>query len=537
MILSPLRMLPIIAFACATLLARADQFDVVSAQQTSPGNVSATVTLGGPGRLQRNELSLELDGSGPVPASEIAASSAANSPSWLVLCLDRSGSVGSVAFDDLKSALNAALTAQGSPELGFKIAVIGFGTRTVQALGFSSQTAQVTSAIDRLKIEPGGKTKLHDTIASGLATLRAEGDGRKRLMVASDGKDVGSTLSAKRLVELAQQAPAIPIDALSVGALGPRESDSLSLLAGATGGRFIQVTDPGQLRPAVQALLAGNAPAPLFNVAFSYPASTEDRQAETATLLYAPEGRAPVRRPLGIAVAALAQTKAPVAAPDTKLPSQQSQPADEARGVFATAFKWLRAIPIFYWWIAVAVLALLLLLAWLLRSRKDPEPVLAQRPQSDNATVVARPATLPSPAPPTPPRRSATMVGYAWPAPRPGSPTAILRGVSGASRGQQFAVEKAAYRVGCAPDNDLVLIGDDFASGNHALLRFDANALYVEDLGSTNGSRLNGVAFKSAVRSLAPGDELQFGHTTLVVLSTGGGTAAPARSGLEPRVS
>ena len=63
------------------------------------------------------------------------------------------------------------------------------------------------------------------------------------------------------------------------------------------------------------------------------------------------------------------------------------------------------------------------------------------------------------------------MVGFAWPVPRPGHPTEILRGVSGAARGQLYAVEKTAYRVGCSPDNDLVIVGDDFASGHHALLR------------------------------------------------------------------
>ena len=134
-----------------------------------------------------------------------------------------------------------------------------------------------------------------------------------------------------------------------------------------------------------------------------------------------------------------------------------------------------------------------------------------------------------------PPRRSGTQVGFAWPTPQAGHPAAILRGVSGAMRGEQFAMDKALFQVGCAPDNDIVLIGDDFASGHHAILRAQAHALYVEDLGSLNGSYLNGAQFKSATRALSPGDELKFGHTTLEVLAaeTAGHRAHPD---FEPKV-
>ena len=532
-------MLPVLAFACTSLLAHADSLEIVSARQTSPGHVAATVAIAGPSRLQPNELSLELDGARPVNASTIAPSATPGAPGWLVLCLDRSGSIGPAAFGTLKSALDGGLAAQGSATLGYKVAVVSFGTHTVQVLGFTDQGAQVVSAIDRLRIEPGGKTRLHDAIAGALATLRAEGEGRKRILVASDGKDEGSTLSAKRLVELAQQPPTIPIDALSFGALAPGESESLSLLAGATGGRFIQVTDPSRFGPAVRTLLAGNAPAPLYDVVFSYPASTDDRQAESVTLVYAAEGRPAVRQPLGITVAAQAQaqTEAPVVAPPPDTKSDQTQPTPvEEPGFFAKLMRWLRGLPQLVWWIAIALAVLLLALAWRMRARKDAPIVQPPPPPPPgDATVVVRPPTQPQPAPP---RRSATVVGFAWPAPRPGQPTAILRGVSGVLRGQQYQVDKAAYRLGCAPDNDLVIVGDDFASGHHALLRYEANALYVEDRGSTNGSRLNGAAFKSATRSLSPGDELQFGHTTLEVLSAGsaGAATAQAHSGLEPRV-
>lgn len=59
--------------------------------------------------------------------------------------------------------------------------------------------------------------------------------------------------------------------------------------------------------------------------------------------------------------------------------------------------------------------------------------------------------------------------------------------------------------------NNTVVIDDPFASGDHAALTFRGRAWYVEDLGSTNGTYVNG----SPVEGVAPlgfGDEIQVGQ-------------------------
>jgi hypothetical protein len=59
--------------------------------------------------------------------------------------------------------------------------------------------------------------------------------------------------------------------------------------------------------------------------------------------------------------------------------------------------------------------------------------------------------------------------------------------------------------------NNTVVIEDPFASGDHAALTFRGRAWYVEDLGSTNGTYVNG----SPVEGVAPlgfGDEIQVGQ-------------------------
>jgi pSer/pThr/pTyr-binding forkhead associated (FHA) protein len=68
--------------------------------------------------------------------------------------------------------------------------------------------------------------------------------------------------------------------------------------------------------------------------------------------------------------------------------------------------------------------------------------------------------------------------------------------------------------LGRAPDAGLSLDGDDFASARHA--RFDAQAdgVWVEDLGSTNGTFVNGAQI-SERRLLQPGDVIRVGQTEL----------------------
>jgi hypothetical protein len=66
--------------------------------------------------------------------------------------------------------------------------------------------------------------------------------------------------------------------------------------------------------------------------------------------------------------------------------------------------------------------------------------------------------------------------------------------------------------IGRGPLNDLQLLEDDFASGRHALLDPRRDGVWVEDLGSTNGTFVNGVRLTSS-RRLAPGDVVRVGET------------------------
>jgi hypothetical protein len=74
----------------------------------------------------------------------------------------------------------------------------------------------------------------------------------------------------------------------------------------------------------------------------------------------------------------------------------------------------------------------------------------------------------------------------------------------------------APVQVGRGPECDLHLDDDDYVSSRHA--RFDprADGVWVEDLGSTNGTFVNGARVTTA-RLLHGGDVVRVGHTDLEV--------------------
>ncbi len=62
--------------------------------------------------------------------------------------------------------------------------------------------------------------------------------------------------------------------------------------------------------------------------------------------------------------------------------------------------------------------------------------------------------------------------------------------------------------------NNAIVIEDPFASADHAVLTYRGRSWYIEDLGSTNGSYVNGRRFEG-VAPMGFGDELQIGQVRM----------------------
>jgi FHA domain len=71
-------------------------------------------------------------------------------------------------------------------------------------------------------------------------------------------------------------------------------------------------------------------------------------------------------------------------------------------------------------------------------------------------------------------------------------------------------------RLGRGGENAIRLDGDDFASTRHAMVEPRPDGLWVEDVGSTNGTFVNGARVTTA-RLLVTGDIIRIGKTDLQV--------------------
>ncbi len=78
--------------------------------------------------------------------------------------------------------------------------------------------------------------------------------------------------------------------------------------------------------------------------------------------------------------------------------------------------------------------------------------------------------------------------------------------------GDRFTIEEHVIAVGRHPESNIVL-ADPNVSRNHAEIRPEGDHFCLVDLGSTNGTRVNGVRVERHV--LRDGDELTFGNTRL----------------------
>jgi hypothetical protein len=109
------------------------------------------------------------------------------------------------------------------------------------------------------------------------------------------------------------------------------------------------------------------------------------------------------------------------------------------------------------------------------------------------------------------------LVRGAGPGSRPGG--LALRVIEGPRelKGMRLNIEGPIV-IGRAPGADIV-IADDFISSQHARIVPSGDGAMLEDLGSTNGTILNGSRIGGPAR-LSAGDEIDLGTVTLKVQTT-----------------
>ncbi len=137
----------------------------------------------------------------------------------------------------------------------------------------------------------------------------------------------------------------------------------------------------------------------------------------------------------------------------------------------------------------------------------------------DGGGAEREPTTL-MPAWQPPPAAAAPAVAetMAMPA-RQGAPAAVGAGPqaeltieSGPDAGHSHRAGDGAVRLGRSPDNDVIL-RDPATSGHHARLERRGEQFWIVDLGSTNGTFVNGESIQE--KQLNNGDRLTIGQNAV----------------------
>ena len=106
-------------------------------------------------------------------------------------------------------------------------------------------------------------------------------------------------------------------------------------------------------------------------------------------------------------------------------------------------------------------------------------------------------------SPPPPPKRTK----------RPRGEPRVLVVTQGGQAGQSAALADGVIMIGRGADCQIIL-DDDYVSTRHARVVSGENGVYVEDLGSTNGSYVNGQRI-TAPTTITMSDTVRIGRTIL----------------------
>jgi FHA domain len=140
-----------------------------------------------------------------------------------------------------------------------------------------------------------------------------------------------------------------------------------------------------------------------------------------------------------------------------------------------------------------------------------PPPADAGRGEGEPTTLM--PAWSPGPAAPPPVAETMAIPTRPPAPPAPvGGPQAQLSIESGPDAGHTHRAADHAVRMGRSPDNDVIL-RDPATSGHHARLERRGETFWVVDLGSTNGTFVNGESIQE--KQLNNGDRVTIGQNSI----------------------
>jgi VWFA-related protein len=395
--------------------------------------------------------------------------------------VDVSKSVKPDFFARIRAALDDWIDALGESD---RMAVLSFGDRVEQVADFTADRAALKAGVEALK-PADSHTALHQGLLRAMQLGRRADPGlpgRRVIVVLSDGLDDLFGGPTREEVSRDMQADRVPLYAIGLDkppVTGKRKEgiDALGRFARESGGDYVSSAD----RPIgeVYAELRGRIKE-VFRVRLSCADCKADGSEQRLQITLQADGMA-LTEGLNLRV----------------LP-----PPPPFRPVFDTE----PSVPL---WAYLGGGAALLILAggWMaVQRRNKPAPPL--EPDSGE-----------EPEPPLPPDPSARKGA----APPPVAERCQVRLVElrGANRGKDYRLEFSGEAViGRAEDCQVAIPDDSEISSRHCALVKKERAVFLRDLGSTNGTLVNGVPIAGDY-PLQPEDVIGVGRTELRVLLRG----------------
>jgi Mg-chelatase subunit ChlD len=479
-----------------------------------PDEVSFTITL--PPDLETppkpSDFQL-LDGTRVIKSADmIERFSESNRQIILFLCVDVSGSITKALLKETQDAL-INIFSETLPRDRYRFALVSFADKVVIPPDFTDNPDALSNSIRELKISRGDKTLLYQAIIDSLNKFnKLKPAEYRRIVIITDGKDVGSIETADSVIDLSRTM-GIPIDIIGSGIIQRKYSFALKGLADATGGRFFY--------PRYQSLSLKEALNRLNNsfientwiVYFKYKPDAEKPKLENAVIKFKtnfsanisegiPEPKVTPEPHVGL----VGESEVAVGGSEASTP-----------GIDMEKLKKL----IIYIGLPLLVLVTLGFILWLLRRRKasstnvkigdtnihvSPE---TERPNQGYKSEIPQPKEN---------YRRQTAVGSVINDTHlyQDIPNILLEVTDGPLEGHKIPMDKKLFRIGSNQNNDLVLV-DDYVSGNHALLTYENGNLLLSDLHSLNGTLLNGKLVEDKTSAVFPGDVIRIGNSSLKV--------------------
>ena len=95
----------------------------------------------------------------------------------------------------------------------------------------------------------------------------------------------------------------------------------------------------------------------------------------------------------------------------------------------------------------------------------------------------------------------------------PGKPAFLFNKLTN----ERFPLNQSVSKIGRDQTNNIPITNDHYISRHHAWVLQMQGSYWVEDLGSTNGTMINGELLAER-RQISPGDKLTFGKTELIFI-------------------